>query len=601
MNAGPAGAMDAAVLQQLQAGLEAHRKGDLLNAERLYRAVLVAAPDALDAYNLLGRLLVQGGRAGEAPPLLRHAIDRAPNQAGLWLSYTEVLLASGDLGGAREAAEHAYRLAPQDPDCLFTWAEVHRLASDWIMAADAYRKLLALQPTHAGAWLNLATCLQAMGDLPGARQAAERALQHAPQAPECHNNLGNLLAVSGDHEAALAYFDQALKLRPNYSPAMINKGASLRELGRTDEAIPLLEQAIQLSQGHPEAFAALALARHNLGDLDTALAAYAQALARRPQDAETHWNFALAALAKGDFANGWPAHRWRWRKAQPPLPHRAWPSPLLQDGESPAGKRLLLWGEQGLGDRLLFLQYLPALLKAGAKVTMETDRRLIPLLQRSFPQIDYVAEGEDADPALLTQSFDAHLPLGNLCSGSPPGIAVLKADESRAARLRAQYRGNGGDRLVGLSWRSANPGLGAGKSLTPADLAPLAALPDTRFVCLQYGATEQEHAAFRAIFGARYIHDPAIDTQNDLVALTDQIAALDATLTVSNVTAHLAGALGRPVQVLAPTGKSLFFYLMAGSADTPWYPSMRISHLRRAEGPETALRDAMTGLESLAK
>lgn len=594
--------MDAAILQQLQAGLEAHRQGDLLNAERLYRAVLVAAPDTLDAYNLLGRLLVQGGRAGEATPLLRHAVDRAPNQAGLWLSYTEVLLASGDIAVAREAAEHAYRLAPQDVDILFAWAEVHRLTSDWSAAADGYRKLLALRPNHAGAWLNLATSLQAMGDLPGARQAAERALQQAPQAPECHNNLGNLLAVSGDHAAALASFEQALKLRPNYPPAMINKGASLRELGRTVEAIPLLEQAIAISQGHPEAFAALALARHTLGDLDAALAAYAQALARRPQDAETHWNFALAALAKGDFANGWPAHRWRWHKAQPPLPQRAWPWPLLKDGESPAGKHLLVWGEQGLGDRLLFLQYLPALLQAGARVTLETDRRLIPLLQRSFPQVDYVGEGgEDADPALLTQRFDAHLPLGNLCSGPPPGIAVLRADETRATRLRDLYRGDSSDRLVGLSWRSANPGLGAGKSLHPADLAPLAALADTRFVCLQYGATEPEHAVFRAIFGARYIHDPAIDTQNDLMALTDQIAALDATLTVSNVTAHLAGALGRPVQVLAPTGKSLFFYLMAGSARTPWYPSMRISHLQRGEGPETALRDAMTGLESLAK
>lgn len=601
MNAGSAGAMDAAVLQQLQAGLDAHRQGDLLNAERLYRAVLVAAPDTLDAYNLLGRLLVQGGRAGEAPPLLRHAIDRAPNQAGLWLSYTEVLLASGDIATAREAADHAHRLAPQDPDVLFTWAEVHRMAADWIAAADGYRKLLALRPGHAGAWLNLATSLQAMGDLPGARQAAERALHYAPQAPECHNNLGNLLAVSGDHAAAMISFDQALKLRPGYAAAMINKGASLRELGRATEAIPLLEQAISISQGHPEAFAALGLLRHNLGDLDAALAAYAQALARRPQDAETHWNFALAALAKGDFTHGWPAHRWRWRKAQPPLPQRAWPWPLLRDGESPAGKHVLVWGEQGLGDRLLFLQYLPALLQAGARITLETDRRLIPLLQRSFPQVEYVAEGEHADPALLTRNFDAHLPLGNLCTGAPPAVAVLKADETRAAALRAQYRGDSADRLIGLSWRSANPGLGAGKSLTPADLASLAALPDSSFICLQYGATEQEHAAFRDIFGVRYIHDPAIDAQNDLVALTDQIAALDATLTVSNVTAHLAGALGRPVQVLAPTGKSLFFYLMAGESGTPWYPSMQISHLRRGEGPETAVRNAITGLESLAK
>ena len=99
--------LDPAVLEQLQAGLVAHRRGDLAQAEQLYRAVLATAPETLDAANLLARLLVQVGRAGEAVPLLRHALDRAPNQAGLWLSYTECLLAAGQVVPGREAAETA--------------------------------------------------------------------------------------------------------------------------------------------------------------------------------------------------------------------------------------------------------------------------------------------------------------------------------------------------------------------------------------------------------------------------------------------------------------------------------------------------------------
>lgn len=590
-----------AVLQNLQAGLDAHRRGDLTSAERHYRSVLQAAPDTLDAYNLLGRLLVQSGRASDAIPLLRHALDRNAGQPGLWISYAEALLAYGAHEAAREAAEKARQLAPKDSDVLYVWAETQRAAAAWVAAANAYRMLLAVRPDHAGAWLQLATCLQAMGDLPGAKSAAERALQLAPQAPECHNNLGSLYAAGDDHAAALTHFDNALALRPDYPSALINKAASLRETGRAAEAIPLLQRAITISSGHPQAVAGLAQARHSLGEIDVARQLYRDALARQPGDAETQWNYALASLTAGDFTAGWQAYAWRWRKAVLPLPHRAWPWPLWTENDV-AGKRLLIWGEQGLGDRLLLLQFLPALVADGARVTLETDPRLIPLLQRSFTGVEFVAEGTHAAPDLLQRQFDGHRPLGDLAVSAPPGKPILRADATRVAALGSKYRNGSGDRLIGLSWRSANPQLGAAKSVDIAALAPLAAIAGLRFVCLQYGATAEEHAALRALFGDRYVVDPEIDAQSDLAALADQIAALDLTITVSNVTAHIAGALGRPVWVVAPpAGRSLFFYLMATGDSTPWYPGMRIFRRGQGEGPESQLQAVAKGLESLAK
>jgi tetratricopeptide (TPR) repeat protein len=589
------------VLQNLQAGLEAHRRGDLPTAERLYRLVLQTAPDTLDAYNLLGRLLVQGGRIGDAIPLLRHALDRNPGQSGLWISYAEALLTYGAHEAAREAAEKARQLAPKDPDVLYVWAETQRAASAWMAAADGYRRLLAERPDHAGAWLQLATCLQTMGDLSAAKQAAERALQHAPQAPECHNNLGSLYAASDDHAAALPHFERALALRPNYPAALINKAASLREIARAAEALPLLQQAITLTGGHPQAVAGLAQAHHSLGQIDEARQLYRDALAREPNDAETQWNYALAALTAGDFAAGWQAYAWRWRKAAPPLPHRAWPWPIWTENDI-AGKRLLIWGEQGLGDRLVLLQFLPALIEDGAKVTLETDPRLIPLLQRSFAGVDFAPEGTHADPELLQRLFDGHRPLGDLAVTVPPGKPILRADPIRASAFTRKYRGDSSDRLVGLSWRSANPTLGAAKSLSIPELAPLAAIAGLRFVCLQYGATAEEHAALRTLFGDRYIVDPDIDAKNDLAGLADQIAALDLTVTVSNITAHLAGSLGRPVWLLAPaSGRSLFFYLMAEGEGTPWYASMRIFRRSHDQGAESQLEAVAKDLELLAK
>jgi hypothetical protein len=235
-------------------------------------------------------------------------------------------------------------------------------------------------------------------------------------------------------------------------------------------------------------------------------------------------------------------------------------------------------------------------------VTLETDPRLIPLLKRSLTGVEFAAEGTHADPALLQQQFDGHRPLGDLAVTAPPGRPVLRADTTQVIALGNRYRQGSRDRLVGLSWRSANPVLGAAKSLEIADLAPLAAIPGLRFVCLQYGATAAEHAALQAMFGERYIVDPDIDAQNDLAGLADQIAALDLTVTVSNVTAHIAGALGRPVWVLAPpAGRSLFFYLMAAGEGTPWYPGMRVFRRSHGEGPESQLVAVAKSLELLAK
>lgn len=590
-----------AVLQQLQASLEAHRRGDLSAAERGYRAVLGTAPDTLDASNLLGRLLVQTGRAAEAVPLLRRALDRAGKQPGLWLSYTEALLSAGHIEAALEAAETVRGLSPGDANAVYIWAEAQRMAAAWDRAEQGYREVVTLQPQNAAAWLQLATCLRILGELAEAVNAAQRALALAPQAPECHNNLGSLLAARGEHAAALASFDRALGLRPDYAAAMINKAASLRDSGDAAAALAQAERALQVSQGHPDAWAALGQAHHALGDLDQALNAYGQALQRRPQDPETHWNYGLAALAKGDFTAGWPAFGWRWHKAEPPLPRRNWPWPRAARGENLAGKRILLWGEQGIGDRLLFLQYLPQLLPDLADVTLETDARLIPLLRRCFPTLKLSAEaGQPADD-LLAGSFDRHLPLGDLPHGAPPGQAWLKPDGTRAAQLRARQLGGTGQKLVGLSWRSANPILGAGKSVPVAELAPLASAADCRFVCLQYGASEAEHAALRQVFGDRYVVDPEIDAREDIDGLAAQIAALDLTITVSNVTAHLAGAQGAPVWVLAPAGRGLFFYLMGEGATTPWYPSMTI--LRRAAGQSWSelLKMAAKRLEFLEK
>ena len=141
---------------------------------------------------------------------------------------------------------------------------------------------------------------------------------------------------------------------------------------------------------------------------------------------------------------------------------------------------------------------------------------------------------------------------------------------------RARLRGEGATRLVGISWKSVNPEFGRSKSQALADWREILRVPGARFIDLQYGDTARERSRIAQGSGARIEHLPDLDLHDDLEGLAALCAACDLVITASNVTAHVAGALGRPVWLTAPQGGGRLWYWFSGRADSPWYPSMRI-------------------------
>ena len=224
---------------------------------------------------------------------------------------------------------------------------------------------------------------------------------------------------------------------------------------------------------------------------------------------------------------------------------------------------------------------IPDLIERGAEVILECDNRLIPLFSRSYTAITCVAMDETSKGKPADKEFDFHVPFGNLGYWLRPDLSsfgdrlpYLKADAGQRLALRKRYLGQGNDFLVGIAWSSKHPTYGERKSMTLQDLRPLLEIPGVTFIDLQYGETGEERKAFTAETGIEVFHDDAIDQMADLDAFASQVAAMDMVVTISNTTAHMAGALG--VSTLLMLGTVPYWYWLLERQDNPWYPSLRL-------------------------
>jgi ADP-heptose:LPS heptosyltransferase len=242
---------------------------------------------------------------------------------------------------------------------------------------------------------------------------------------------------------------------------------------------------------------------------------------------------------------------------------------------------LLVWGEQGIGDVILFASMLPDLAAKGMRLTLEVDPRLVPLFQRSFPSVSVIAR-TDSVPA---GTFDAQVNIGRLGLFLRPDRAsfarqkpFLTPDPARVAAFKARYAALHRGPKIGIAWRSSSPSYRR-KSIGIEAWAPLLARQDLCFVSLQYGEVAEDLRLAKDKLGAAIIHDTSVDTWGDLDGLAAQIAALDAVVSVSNLNVHIAGALG--VRTHALLTSNALWYWTHNAAVTPWYGSLRLWRQRQ--------------------
>ncbi|MGN6651653.1 tetratricopeptide repeat protein [Trinickia sp.] len=535
----------------LREAVELQQNGALAEAETAYREILALRPRHFDALQLLGALALQAKRYEEGVEWLMRALEVDARQAAVHSNLAFALNALGRHDAALAAANRALALKSGFVDALNNRGVALAGADRPGEALATFDKLLAAKPDFPEAWSNRSCALRDLG-----------------------------LA-----EDALASCDKALALRPNYAEAWSNRANALSDLNRPLDAQASYERALAASSTFVDAWNNLGLTFVDLNRHADALACYERALALSPDSAETHWNRALCLLQTGDLAAGFAEYEWRWQRKRIAPSRRAFDAPLWLGDASLEGKTVLLHAEQGLGDTLQFCRYAALVAKQGARVVLEVQPELARLLTGLEGVAALVTAGEPL-PA-----FDYHCPLLSLPLAMRTVIATIPADTPylfAEAQASAQWRARieaavPNEALkVGLVWAGGHrPHVAelrkndARRSLDIERLAPIIEVPGVQWFSLQKGekAVQQLSAMRERHEAARRIIDWTDELSDfaDTAALVDN---LDLVISVDTSTAHLAGAMNKPVWIL--NRLDTCWRWMLEREDTPWYPSARL-------------------------
>lgn len=602
---------------RLHEGLALHRQGHWAEAEAAYRAVLADNPQQADAWQLLGALAQQTGRAALAIESLERALAVAPPRASWLYNLANALVAAerydeaeqmfaralaldpqlgeaalnwgslcerrGQLERARELYEQSLAIDPGSAAACSNLGALAQRRDDTTAALDWYRRALALDPDCAPALANLGSLLRGAGQWSEAERALARALELDPGHYAARHNLGELYQETDRLEAAETCYRQALGLRPDSYETRINLGAVLRERGAHAAAEVVYAQAVALAPQRPQAWINRGLCAQDQGKWELAEGHFTEALRLTPDDGEAHLNRALLWLQTGNLAAGWREYEWRWQAGEARGHQRRLLRPAWR-GEPLAGRRVQVVGEQGIGDEVMFASCLADLIEEGAAVEVTCDRRLASLFARSFPRATVlpVERGREDWEQLARRAVDWQVSAGDLprylrADGAsfPRRAQFLTAERRRVAAWRARLDALGPGLKVGLAWRGGKKPLEIRRrSLPLGEWGALAAIPGLHWINLQYGPARHEVGAWPAAAHAPLVTFAEADPLGDLDDLAALIAALDLVISVPNAGVHLAGGLGVPGWLLLPRHWGWRWFV--DREDSPWYPSLRI-------------------------
>ena len=534
--------------------------------ESFERAIAIL-PGYAEALNNRGNALVELGRTEEALASYEQALERQPDYADALVNRGKCLIALKRGDDALASFDRALSSRPHHAAALKERGHLLRDRKQPTEALDSLDRALALAPHDAETHLGRALVLRDLKRCNEAFAACDRALALKPNYPEAAVARGNVFHEMRAFNDAIREYDRALTMRPDFAQAYGNRANALVELNRPAEALADYDRAIA-DKPYASALVNRGLALNYLDRPDEALESFDRAIALEPDMPQGHWNKALLCLALGDFEHGWHDYEWRWRGATDLVP-RGFAQPQWR-GEDLAGKTILLHAEQGFGDSIQFVRYLPMVKAKAAQVILEVPESLMPLIGDLADGVTMLTRGN------ALPDFDLHCPLmslplafGTTLATIPASVPYLHAPAGRVDAWRTRLSKLGRPR-VGLVW-SGRPDHknDHNRSIALSRLEPLLSVAGAAFVSLQREYREADLPALDRLPVLRL--DDALADFADTAAV---IGELDLVITVDTAVAHLAGAMARPLWLLLPQIQD--WRWMHERTDSPWYPSARL-------------------------
>jgi Flp pilus assembly protein TadD len=505
----------------LSRSIKAHDKGDLLVAKVGYKKVLAQQPKNCDLLSVLAKLCAQLGQYDEAASYMAR-VDKLKPQDDIVLSnYAYMQIRQGLLADAHEKLQRAVEINPENFDAYSNLVNVQMAQDDPQSALKSALKAMAINPTSPTASSNLGGVFQRLGDFQSARFAYETALILDPKSQSAKFNLGNLESIAGNSQKAIEIYERVLS-----------------ESSHTEF--------------HPIARSKFALS--------------------------------FEYLKNGRLIEGWDMFESGF---DPTIsinvarsPARTFPVPKWK-GDDLNGRRLLVWGEQGIGDELIFMTCLPELAMSSGQVLVECEPRLVQTVARSFPRMIVRASAYQLTPGLkpVSVDYDCHIPMGSLMGiyrrkiedfqQSGPYLVV---DIDKALDFESRLpSANTTRKRVGICWRSGKMDPTRNINYTALiDWGSIFSVPNCDFINLQYGECEQELLEAENKFGIRILRWSDLDLKNDIESTLALMSRLDIVVSIDSAVSPMAAAVGLRVVLMGLNG-----WINLGTNYYPWFPNIQ--------------------------
>ena len=529
----------------LKNALKLHKEGLFNQAEEIYGKLKNNNPKDIYITYLLGLLYSQTQRPNNAIENIEKYLIKYPSDSNaistLGLAYFDL----GNFDKSNSLFKKALNEIKGSHSLYYNYGQSCLKLKLYNEALNAYNNSIKLNDKFIEAYIGKANSLKELRHLDNAEKTIRHAIELDHSCADAHFYFGNILREQGKLIESIESYKNALDIRSNHIQSAINCGNSLKDLNLIEDAIYYYNLALNINLSHPEA----------------------------------KYNKSIALLLNEEFDEGWKLYDSRLVSTETiskfvhnysDLKIKKW------NGNSITG-HLLVMGEQGIGDQIFYSSMLNDLLVFATKITVCIDHRLISLLKRSFITINFISFETIASSRV---DYDEMVYLGSLgqyfrnnqISFNKVVNPYLCSDTTSSQKFRGLLKKQ--NRLLcGISWLSKNVDCGDSKSLSLNALKEVLSTPDIDFVDLQYGDTKDERYLFEMQTGKKIIKEQSVDNYYDIDNLAALISSCDLIISVSNSTAHLSGALGKPTIVLLPNFSAIFWYWHRGKIESKWYPN----------------------------
>ena len=559
---------------QIDKFFELHNLGKTNLVIRTLNESFKTNQDNVLSISLLGTFLAMNEEYEEAIKFQKLAVEKAPFEIPFYLNLSETLMQINRLEESLSTLYFAKVLSLNDKSIDYKLAKIHTMLKNYLKADLIYQDLIKEDIVASEIIYDYCYNLIRSSKAKEAILFLEKYELKNPKDEKVKVIIGFAYNNIKEYKTAKNILLEVTKLNNYNEQALTILGDCYEQLGDLDQAKNYYNQTLKINPKNIEAINNLAACNFYNGNINEAMRLYDLSLTINKNNSNTRYYLSLCQLAQSNYKEGWLnyGHRWLADRFNSVKLKSSLPKFKLDQNK----KNLLLWGEQGLGDQILFLRFLEDIKPLVNNLYINIDKRLHPIIERFCPEI--ILFNKD-----IHLNLDSQLPLGDL-----PNLFVknssyflnnknyyLSSDLNIKKKLEINVKSKN-KFLCGVSWTSKAGEIGINKSITLETLKPVLKIENVEFVDLQYTETSIERESFSNENNIKIKKIENIDNFYDLNGLISLIDVCDFVITISNTNAHIAGSIGKRTFLLLPRGKGRLWYWMSNEGKSVWYPKIDV-------------------------